>query len=76
MREIKIEDVGNTLQELLLEQEPIDEDVGILDESGDIVGVVIPKKAYEFFLKKVEEEEDKIDSRSIEEFNSSGEKDV
>ncbi|GLS26606.1 hypothetical protein [Marinibactrum halimedae] len=76
MREIKIEDVGNTLQELLLEKDPIDEDVGIFDGSGEIVGVVIPKKAYDFFLKKVEEEEDRIDSQSVEEFNNSGEKDI
>lgn len=76
MREIKIEDVGNKLQGLLLEKDPIDEDVGILGDDGEVIGVVIPQKAYEFFLKKVEEEEDRIDSQSVEEFNNSGEKDV
>lgn len=76
MREVKIEDVGNKLQELLREKHPIDEDIGILGNDGEVIGVVISKKAYEFFLKKVEEEEDRVDSQSVEEFNRSGEKDA
>ena len=74
MRTIDIEKVGVELTELILEKNPIDEDVGILSESGEVVSVLISKDAYDFFLKKVEEEEDAQDLQTLKDFRDSGEK--
>lgn len=74
MREIDMNEVGEALKNLLNEDAPVDEDIGIVDEAGQLVGVVITPDAYEFFLRKVEEEEDRIDLESVEEFKRSGEK--
>lgn len=74
MRTIDIEKVGVELTELILEKDPIDEDVGILSENGEVVSVLISKDAYDFFLKKVEEEEDVQDLQTVKDFHDSGEK--
>ncbi|MBI3899352.1 MAG: hypothetical protein HY308_13790 [Gammaproteobacteria bacterium] len=73
MRTIKIDEIGEKLEELLREQNPIDEDVAIVDAAGNRLGVVIPDYAYQFLLKKTEEEEDKKDRKTIDEFRKSGE---
>ena len=57
MRTIDINRVGPELVDFINEQNPIDEDIGILDEYGGLSGVVITRDAYEFFLRKVEEED-------------------
>lgn len=75
MREIKMDNVGDVLKELLAEVDPIEEDIGIFNDSGELAGVVINPKAYDFFLRKVEEEEDRIDAESVSDFEKSGEKD-
>lgn len=75
MREIKLGDVGSKLKELLLEAHPIDEDIGVLEDNGELLGVIITPEAYEFFLRKVEEEEDRLDAETVREFDQSGEKD-
>ena len=59
---------------LLEEESPIDEDIGIVDSSGNVLGVVITEQAYKFFLDKVEEEEDRIDLESVRQFDKPGEK--
>ena len=74
MRTINKSEIGNKLTLLLEEKHPIDEDIGILDEKGKISAVVITKDAYEFFLRKVEEEEDRIDNKTADDFHKSGEK--
>ncbi len=74
MREIGEKNIGEKLQILLEEKHPLEEDIGILNEKGELLGVVITKEAYNFFLKKVEEEEDRIDHETIEAFHKSGEK--
>ena len=48
----------------------IGEDIFIEDEKGDVIGVIIQPKAYNFFLKKIEEIEDKLDSSIFEEYDS------
>ena len=73
MRKINKIDIGKKLILLLDEENPIDEDIKIIDENGSISGVIIPERAYQFFLKKVEEEEDIIDSKTVEDFHKSGE---
>ncbi|MBL1261952.1 MAG: hypothetical protein COB33_015695 [Thiotrichaceae bacterium] len=74
MRKIAKKNVGEKLQILLEEKHPLEEDIGILNEKGELLGIVITKEAYDFFLKKVEEEEDRIDNKTIEAFHKSGEK--
>lgn len=74
MRTIRSHKIGKELLDLINEEDPIDDDIGIEDENGRILGVLIPEKAYQFFLDKVEEEEDRIDIETINEFRASGEK--
>ncbi|OZG71056.1 hypothetical protein BTA51_23430 [Hahella sp. CCB-MM4] len=52
--------------------DPIEgEDILIENESGELVGVIIQPKAYEFFLKKIEEKEDEMDGALDEKYDSS-----
>ena len=74
MRTINEKDIGNKLSLLLKEEHPIDEDIGIINSKGNVSGVIITQEAYEFFLRKVEEEEDRIDIQTVETFDNSGEK--
>ncbi len=51
--------------------DPIEgEDILIESENGELVGVIIQPKAYEFFLKKIEEKEDEIDGALDEKYDS------
>lgn len=49
------------------------EDILIESESGELVGVIIQPKAYKFFLKKIEEKEDEIDSALDEKYDAGAE---
>ncbi|MBB5020047.1 hypothetical protein HNQ59_003360 [Chitinivorax tropicus] len=71
MREINSTLVGTDLLAMLAEEEPLEEDIGILDSDGKVLGVVISPEAYRFFLKKLEEEEeeDRLDDESVNEFH-------
>ena len=73
MRTINKNEIGDKLIALLEEENPIDEDIRILDENGSIAAAIITSDAYQFFLKKIEEEEDRIDNRTVQEFHNSGE---
>ncbi len=73
MREITKAEIGDGLRTLIEEKDPIDDDIAIVDESGDILSVLINKDAYNFFLKKVHEEEDKQDRKTVEDFHKNGE---
>ena len=42
------------------------EDIVIQDSAGNTIGVIIQPKAYDFFVKKVKEKEDEIDSKPSE----------
>ena len=74
MRTIDINKIGKELTELIDEKDPIDDDIGVINQNGDLVGVLISPQAYEFFLEKVEEEEDRLDRETVAEFHRSGEK--
>ena len=74
MRTIDIAKIGKELTELINEKDPIDDDIGVINQSGDLVGVLISPQAYEFFLEKVEEEEDRLDRETVAEFHKSREK--
>jgi len=71
MRTVKLEAVGKELAELISESNPVDEDIGILDKEGNVLGVVITGEAYNFFLEKIEEEEDRIDIETVKDFHQS-----
>jgi hypothetical protein len=73
MREVRKSQIGESLVQLS-EEHPLEEDIGILDEDGSLLGVVIEPRAYDFFLRKVEEAEDEMDNQSVENFRGSGEK--
>ena len=75
MRIIRLEETSKKLTDLVTEEDPVDEDIGLLDQNENLCGVIIPKEAYDFFLRKVEEEEDRLDADSVEAFRQSGEKD-
>ncbi len=74
MRSINQDDISKKLLSLINEENPVDEDIVILDNNGAIKSAVITKEAYDFFLKKVEEEEDRVDAEAVNEFHMSGDK--
>lgn len=74
MRTISIDKIGKELTDLINEKDPIEDDIGVISQNGDLVGVLISPQAYEFFLGKVEEEEDRLDRETVAEFHKSGEK--
>ena len=49
MREVRRSQIGESLVQLLAEEHPLEEDIGILDEEGNLLGVVITPRAYDFF---------------------------
>jgi len=63
---IDVNKIGPELVNLINEQNPIDEDIGILGPDGNLSGAIINRDACEFFLRKVEEEEDRLDNQTNE----------
>ncbi len=74
MRTIEIEKIGKDLTAFINEENPTDDDIGVIDQQGSLVGVLISPQAYEFFLKKVQEVEDYIDRETVADFQKSGER--
>jgi len=74
VREILKSHVGDELIQLIAEKDPLEEDIAILDEQGDLLAVVLTPHAYDFLQRKVEEAEDEMDRHSAEDFRGSGEK--
>ena len=62
-------DIGGKLLNLVLEENPVSEDIGIIDENGELLAVIIPKYLYDFLQEKVEETEDILDREAVEEFH-------
>lgn len=73
MRTIDITKIGRDLSDLLDQKDPTEEDIGIVDGNGNIVGIIISKDTYDFFLKMIEKEEDRQDRQTVKEFHDSGE---
>jgi PHD/YefM family antitoxin component YafN of YafNO toxin-antitoxin module len=69
MRTIDLNDIGGKLLNLVLEENPVSEDIGIIDENGELIAVIIPKYLYDFLQEKVEETEDILDREAVEEFH-------
>jgi len=67
---IKSSELPKKLLDKVLTPDPLDgEDIIIEDNDGKILGVILQPDAYEFFLKKVEEKENEIDSLSNEKYD-------
>ncbi len=45
------------------------EDILIEDDNGSLLGVILQPLAYEFFLKKIEERENELDTSLIEPYD-------
>ena len=74
MRTIRKSALGPEFIRLLEEEEPDEEDIGVVDEDDNLLGVLISEQAYRFFLRKAEEAEDMLDLALADEFHHSGEK--
>ena len=70
MRKIQLNELSNEVVILLNEENPLYEDIGISDEKGELKGVIITPEAYSYFIKKVEEDEDKEDLDFLKDFDS------
>lgn len=67
---IKSGDLPEEILEKVLNPDPLEgEDVIIEDESGTMIGVIIQPDAYNFFLRKVEERENELDSELDEKYD-------
>ncbi|WP_086931404.1 hypothetical protein [Agarilytica rhodophyticola] len=67
---IKESSIPTDVLEKIKNPDPIEgEDILIESQNGELVGVIIQPKAYEFFLKKIEEKEDEIDSALDEKYD-------
>jgi hypothetical protein len=58
VREIPKSRIGQELARLMDEGEPDEEDIGIFDDDGNLLRVLISEPAYRFFSRKAEEAED------------------
>ncbi len=73
MRRVELGSLPAEAIRLINEENPLSEDIGIYDQNGNICAVIITPDAYTYFLKKVEEDEDKQDAEALTGFNSSEE---
>ena len=73
MRRIEMDSLPKEAIQLIKEENPLSEDIGIYDQSGDLSAIIITPEAYSYFLRKVEEDEDRQDTESSKDFNSSEE---
>jgi hypothetical protein len=73
MRRVELSSLPEETIQLINEENPLSEDIGIYDQDGNLSAVIITPEAYVYFLRKVEEDEDKQDTESLKNFNSSQE---
>ncbi|SBS33468.1 hypothetical protein MSP8887_02159 [Marinomonas spartinae] len=73
MRRVELDSLPKETIQLINEKNPLSEDIGIYDKNGDLSSVIITPAAYAYFLKKIEEDEDKQDSESLTGFDSAKE---
>jgi len=68
---IKSTDLPDSLLSLIENPDPLEgEDILIEDDSGKLLGVILQPKAYEFFVKKIEERENELDGSLSEPYDS------
>lgn len=73
MRRVELDSLPKEAVRLINEENPLSEDIGIYDQNGELSAVIITPEAYAYFIRKVEEDEDKQDTESLKDFNSSEE---
>ncbi len=62
--------ISNELLNKIKNPDPLEgEDIVIEDNDGNIIGVIIQPKAYEFFLEQVKSREDQLDSSLNDEYD-------
>ena len=60
---IKSNSIPADLLDKIKNPDPIEgEDILIVNDDESLIGAILQPKAYEFFLKKIEEQENKVDS--------------
>ena len=68
---IKSTEFPKKILDKVINPDPLEgEDIIIEDDNGKTLGVIIQPEAYDFFLKKIEEKEDEIDSSLDEKYDS------
>ena len=71
MKKFKSKNLPSDLVEAIKNPDPIEgEDIFIKDEKGTTLGIIIQPKAYEFFIRKIEEAENEIDSKTEEKYDA------
>ncbi len=73
MRRVELDSLPKEAIRLINEENPLSEDIGIYDQNGNLSAVIITPEAYAYFIRKVEEDEDKQDAESLKGFDSSEE---
>lgn len=74
MREVKLSDLPPEIVSKILEKTPLSEDIGIFDNDGALISIIIRNKTYKYLLAKIEEDEEAIDQEELKDFNSEKEK--
>jgi len=68
---IKSTDLPENILNLIKNPDPLEgEDIQIEDGNGKLIGVILQPKAYEFFIKKIEEREEELDGELNEPYNN------
>jgi len=67
---IKSSELPKQILDRVINPDPLEgEDIIIEDDNGKVLGVILQPEAYEFFLKKIEEKEDEMDSSLNEKYD-------
>ena len=67
---INEKDLPPSLVKSIKNPDPLEgEDIVIQDRAGNTIGVIIQPKAYDFFLRKIKEKENELDSKPSENYD-------
>lgn len=73
MRRVELDSLSKEAIRLIEEKNPLSEDIGIFNKDGNLSAVIITPEAYAYFIRKIEEDEDRHDAESLKFLNSSEE---
>ncbi len=65
MRRMNFKNMPESAQTLILDAQPLSEDIGIFDEEGNLTAVIIKPKVYQYLLRKIEEDEERLDMNEL-----------
>ncbi len=70
MPKISLKSLPTAVIQAILYPDPLTgEDIHIEDDDGNLLAAIVQANAYHFFLKKVAEREDEIDSKVAEDYD-------